>query len=66
MFLMFSIDACNLCNYELGNINWENEKLHLNIMSAIEGHISEFSSGLDFTESILNHCNRTRRLLSNI
>lgn len=54
---MFSIDACNLYNYELGNINWENEKLHLNTISAIEQHISEFSSCLDFIESILNHCN---------
>lgn len=63
---MLYIDACNLYNYELGNINWENKKLHLNIISAIEQHVSEFSSCLDFIESILNRGNLMGCLLSNI
>lgn len=61
------IDAYNPYNYELGNSKWENKnKLHLNIILVFGHYTSEFYSCLDFIESILNHCNLMRSLLSSI
>lgn len=64
-YLILCIGACNLYNYELGSINWENEgKLHLNILLVFRHYVSGFSSCLGFTESFLNQCDLMGSLLN--